>query len=43
MFIKNYSLPLWFDYNDIYWLRYYPSKDDNIYACNTKRVLNKMI
>jgi hypothetical protein len=40
---KNYTLPEWFNYNDIDWLRYYPAKDGKIYECNTKRTINKMI
>jgi len=40
---KNYILPEWFDYNDIDWLRYYPSKDGKIYEHNTKRTIKKMI
>lgn len=40
---KNYRLPSWFDYDDIDWLRYYPCKDEIIYACNTKRTIDKQI
>lgn len=40
---KNYTLPEWFNYSDIDWLRYYPAKDGKIYECNTKRTIEKMI
>jgi hypothetical protein len=40
---KNYTLPEWFSYSDIDWLRYYPTKDGKIYECNTKRTIRKMI
>lgn len=40
---ENYVLSEWFNYNDIDWFRYYPMKNDKMYACNTKRTIAKMI
>ena len=39
----NYTLPVWFDYYDIDWVRYYPMKDGKIYKYNTKRTIDKLI
>ena len=35
----KYILPIWFDYRDIDWIRYYPMKDDKIY----KKTIEKKI
>lgn len=40
---KNYTLPIWFNHNDIDWVRYYPTKDEKIYERNTKRTIQKNI
>jgi hypothetical protein len=40
---ENYTLPEWFNCSDIDWLRYYPTKDEKIYECNTKKTIGKMI
>jgi hypothetical protein len=36
---ENYMLPKWFNYNDIDWVRYYPSKNGKLYIPNTKRTI----
>ena len=41
--IDKYTLPVWFDYSDIDWVRYYPMKDGKIYKYNTKRTIDKLI
>ena len=30
----KYILPIWFDYRDIDWIRYYPMKNDKMYLKN---------
>ena len=35
----KYILPIWFDYRDIDWIRYYPMKDDKMY----KKIIVKRI
>ena len=36
---ENYMLPKWFNYNDIDWVRYYPSKNGKLYIPNSKRTI----
>ena len=36
-------LPIWFNSNDIDWIRHYPVKDGKIYKCNAQRTIDTMI
>lgn len=40
---KNYKLPIWFDSDDIDWVRYYPMKNGKIYEYNNKRTIEQNI
>ena len=37
--IDKYILPIWFEYRDIDWIRYYPTKDGKMYK---KRIVKRI-